>query len=152
MKEKSNIHLFLLPVVFFLCIPALFVKQNIQDIARLDFEVIVVLFSLAFVSVFLLLSANALFGKNQLKDLLGSFSEFVCFFVIATGFVFPTSISTGMMDPEIVLLYFYGKLRAVVRPNADDVTPSSENSKYANTRNSNKFNSSNRIYCSCTYN
>ena len=100
MKEKSNIHLFLLPVVFFLCIPALFVKQNIQDIARLDFEVIVVLFSLAFVSVFLLLSANALFGKNQLKVLLGSFSEFVCFFVIATGFVFPTSISTGMMDPE----------------------------------------------------
>lgn len=102
MRDKSVKHLILLPVVFFLCVPAIFIKENIEEIAHLNLVMFGLLAGLAVISIFLLLGANALFRRFHLNFLLGVTAEFLCFFVISTGFLFPVSVSTGMVDPSVI--------------------------------------------------
>lgn len=102
MHDRSNTHLVLLPVVFFLAIPALFLKQNIGDVSGLSISVMGILAGLTVLTLTVLLLANALFRSNHLNFILGDAAKFLCFFVIASGFVFPVSQSTGMEDPALI--------------------------------------------------
>ena len=95
---KSIVHLVLLPLVFFVSIPAFFVKENLQDIAFLDWSTFAVLAVIATSFIFALLGMNVLFRKKHLSFILGNGAEFLMFFVVVSGFVLPSSISTGMVD------------------------------------------------------
>jgi len=97
-NPNFKIHLVLLPVVFFICLPALFIKQNIQDIHRLDIEVVAILVLITLAAELILLSTNAIFREKQLKSLFGGGAEFLLFFIVSSGFVFPAAISTGMVS------------------------------------------------------
>ncbi|MFC1695079.1 sulfatase-like hydrolase/transferase [Pseudomonadota bacterium] len=101
-QRNSVTHLILAPVVLFFCIPTLFISQNIGDLPGLNIAVFAVLAVISLVALLLLLSLNSLFGKKHLGFLLGTGAEFLCFYIIAAGFVFPVSISTGMVDPEFI--------------------------------------------------
>ena len=95
---KSSLQLVLLPAVFFLCIPAYFIKLNIQDIERLDATVVFILFALALFMTVMLVAAFALFKWLYSNFFVRVIIEFIFFFIVVTGFVFPVSVSTGMLD------------------------------------------------------
>jgi len=118
LPSKYPVHLILLPFVFFVSLPVLFVKDNLQDITFLDWRVLAVLAVISAGFIMILLSINALFRKSRSTFILGSGAEFVLFFIVASGFIFPVSISTGLVEVSEVPVnapnIFYTFVSAVV--------------------------------------
>ena len=90
--------LVLLPIVFFIAVPVLFLKDNIQDIARLETSLFQYLTCLALFAIIILVGAYAALRKAHLEHWLVDVVEVLCFFIIAAGFLFPVSIGAGMID------------------------------------------------------
>lgn len=104
MKTSPNLHLILLPIVFFLSIPCLFISQNIQDISNLEFAIFFTLATFAIIAILILLVANYFCKSTSLQKPFNDFTEFVFFFIVLTGFFLPVSVSEGMIDPSEALI------------------------------------------------
>ena len=81
-KLKSSLHLVLFPAVFLLCIPAYFIKLNIQDIERLDAAVVLILLVSALIITVGVALAVALFKWLYTNFILRLITEFVFFFIV----------------------------------------------------------------------
>ncbi len=106
MKNNSIAPLVLLPLIMFLSVPALFLKQNLADVERLEGVVVVVFAAAAILSMAALLAVNALLRRRHAGSIFRGVVEFLCFFVAITGFVLPASESVGMVDPEFARINF----------------------------------------------
>lgn len=101
-QHKPLTPLFLLPFVFFVGIPFLFLSSNLADITRVDISLYLTLGVLALVSIGALLFACLICRSHNARFWLISLVEPLCFFVIVAGYVFSLSVSTGMIDPREV--------------------------------------------------
>ncbi len=97
----------ILPVLVFIIPPALFWRENLDELQHLDSEfTIVTLVSSAVFSILLLFLADRVLSFVGLAFYFGCAARFLSFFFMCTGLIAPLSVETGMVDPEHLPLDF----------------------------------------------
>jgi hypothetical protein len=92
----------LLPFLLLVLIPAVVLKQNVDDLADFDPRAFLVFGAAAAVASLFLVSISILLERAGAGRPLSLLIELLCFFVVITGLVLPASVSSGMRDPSQV--------------------------------------------------